>query len=1040
MSTLASKVGWGFPRNITLQSCRKIAGRRFLPVTRAFRTTSNLAAPDDDPTSIAEQAWNPIRDFTVSAQDDSNPSESEDIVDDAEPSTTRKQEATDTNTFSGTTLEIPVKPKDKSAYGSAVRRAGRNIKRPKESPRFTLPAWFLDRNVKLHEEVSGSTGTRLIACHGLESSSSSPLRLQPLLPELEPALATNPVPTNRALMPDSTSTQSFGKDVQSDSQVYEIDSNILTEISAMVTAGLRPSSGRFADGYAASKPHILLQSPKNGGTFFLDAVVNHVALKHRADVISIDAQDIAEIAAEYAGELPDMPSNSVRSLGYDTYLMMPRHDNQSTEEIAAEDEEYDDGDEDVDHNPRSRQPTFQSQSKAHIMPVVTFLGSAKLSEFLGAGRMLGSSGTSESSHQTSNSVENQSSFSHAAGDSAKTFVLLESFLDAAQIKRKEKLILNLSHATKLEGEESETVSTPSYISENPESNPSTPTPKPPPLDLIIAIKDYAELNATRTGGVVLNKLHEVIQKRRIDGQRVLVIGTTSSEDLIPSISKSGFKAIQTDPGQGPYRVIITPCITESVNSIFVLDEHSRIRQINSRHLRDMIRRIASQAHKVDTFILQSQLALDSAIVFSSGLADSVWSFDRVHRTATLTLGVLGEGKELEICHLAQALTILETSDSAKFAWIARDKEEERKLGTPPMSKSSGMDAREELEDRLKKIRKTCNSHEKKLLSGVVDAANLHTTFADVRVPSETIEALKTLTTLSLVRPEAFTYGVLATDKIPGLLLYGPPGTGKTLLAKAVAKESGATVLEIDGSDVYDMYVGEGEKNVKAIFTLARKLTPCVVFIDEADAIFGSRGTSSNRTSHRELINQFLREWDGMNDLSAFIMVATNRPYDLDDAVLRRLPRRLLVDLPTEKDREAILRIHLKDEVLDPSVCLATLAAQTPFYSGSDLKNLSVAAALACVREENNAARAHAGSGFYEYPSKRTLASRHFDKATEEISASISEDMSSLSAIKKFDEKFGDRRGRKKKSNGYGFGTLTEAEQNNMDAVRVRSAT
>lgn len=309
----------------------------------------------------------------------------------------------------------------------------------------------------------------------------------------------------------------------------------------------------------------------------------------------------------------------------------------------------------------------------------------------------------------------------------------------------------------------------------------------------------------------------------------------------------------------------------------------------------------------------------------------------------------------------------------------------------------------------------------------------------MHVPSETVEALKTLTSLSLIRPEAFSYGVLATNKIPGLLLYGPPGTGKTLLAKAVAKESGATVLEVSGSEVYDMYVGEGEKNVKAIFTLAKKLSPCVVFIDEADAIFGSRGGhSGNRTTHRELINQFLREWDGMNELSAFIMVATNRPFDLDDAVLRRLPRRLLVDLPVESDREAILRIHLKDETLDPSVSLSELAARTPFYSGSDLKNLSVAAALACVREETEKAMKHpADQGEYKYPEKRTLEKRHFEKAMEEISASISEDMSSLAAIRKFDEKYGDRKGRKKKRAGWGFGTVADANQQ-LETGRVRN--
>ena len=248
-----------------------------------------------------------------------------------------------------------------------------------------------------------------------------------------------------------------------------------------------------------------------------------------------------------------------------------------------------------------------------------------------------------------------------------------------------------------------------------------------------------------------------------------------------------------------------------------------------------------------------------------------------------------------------------------------------------------------------------------------------------------------------------------------------------------------------------MYVGEGEKNVRAIFTLAKKLTPCIVFIDEADAILGARTGGSNRTSHRELINQFLREWDGMTELSAFIMVATNRPFDLDEASLRRLPRRLLVDLPTEKDREAILKIHLQSELLDPEVSTSDLASQTPFYSGSDLKNVCVAAALACVREEFDTAAAAAASHTkddstdttspekkYEYPEKRTLHKRHFDKAMEEISASISEDMGSLSAIRKFDEKYGDRRGRRKKA-GFGYRTVGgEVEKVGSDAARVRN--
>jgi SpoVK/Ycf46/Vps4 family AAA+-type ATPase len=157
---------------------------------------------------------------------------------------------------------------------------------------------------------------------------------------------------------------------------------------------------------------------------------------------------------------------------------------------------------------------------------------------------------------------------------------------------------------------------------------------------------------------------------------------------------------------------------------------------------------------------------------------------------------------------------------------------------------------------------------------------------------------------------------------------------------------------------------------------------------------------------------------------------------VDEAVLRRLPRRLLLDLPIEADREAILKIHLKSEILDESVSLSQLAKDTPFYSGSDLKNLSVAAALACIREENDVAAKHAGEEPYVYPEKRILTKTHFDKAMEEISASISEDMSTLTAIRKFDEKYGDRKGRKKKAAALGFGGTTVVEKDS-GAARVR---
>ncbi|KAG6000169.1 hypothetical protein E4U54_001525 [Claviceps lovelessii] len=332
-----------------------------------------------------------------------------------------------------------------------------------------------------------------------------------------------------------------------------------------------------------------------------------------------------------------------------------------------------------------------------------------------------------------------------------------------------------------------------------------------------------------------------------------------------------------------------------------------------------------------------------------------------------------------------------------------------------------------------------NEYEKRISSGQIHRENLRTTFADVHAPQETISALKLLTSLALVRPDAFAYGVLSQDRIPGCLLYGPPGTGKTMLAKAVAKESGANMLEISGATVNDKWVGESEKLIRAVFTLAKRLEPCVVFIDEADSLLANRSMFSNRASHREHINQFLKEWDGLEETNAFIMVATNRPFDLDDAVLRRLPRKILVDLPLQPDRAAILRLLLRDETMDPAVCLDTVAHRTPYYSGSDLKNLCVAAAMAAVEEENHLASRHQGPEPYRYPDRRVLRPDHFDAALKQIPASISQDMLSLKQIRKFDQEYGNagRGGAARRKMGMGFGCQGDKEGVDANEARIR---
>ncbi|KAL8397557.1 hypothetical protein RB594_004315 [Gaeumannomyces avenae] len=329
-----------------------------------------------------------------------------------------------------------------------------------------------------------------------------------------------------------------------------------------------------------------------------------------------------------------------------------------------------------------------------------------------------------------------------------------------------------------------------------------------------------------------------------------------------------------------------------------------------------------------------------------------------------------------------------------------------------------------------------DENEQQLLPCIVKPETIKTTWDSVVCSPETKDSLQSLTSLVLTRPSEFSYGVLATERIAGCLLYGPPGTGKTLMARAIAKESGATMLEVSAAAVNDRWVGASERNVRAIFSLARKLAPVVVFLDEADSLLGSR-ESRNRGGHREVVNQFLREWDGLAETDAFIMVATNRPYDLDEAVLRRLPRKILVDLPLAPHRLEILRVLLRDERLDPqSVDLARLAADTELYSGSDLKHLCVAAAFHAVRDAVRARDASPDPAAHVFPDRRLLTGDHFARAMHEVSASVSPDAGSLKAIRKFDERYGDGQAkRRRQAAAVGFAVAPVA--NRSETARVR---
>ena len=197
-------------------------------------------------------------------------------------------------------------------------------------------------------------------------------------------------------------------------------------------------------------------------------------------------------------------------------------------------------------------------------------------------------------------------------------------------------------------------------------------------------------------------------------------------------------------------------------------------------------------------------------------------------------------------------------------------------------------------------------------------------------------------------------------RIPrGVLLVGPPGTGKTLLAKAIAGEAGVPFFSLSGSDFVEMFVGVGAARVRDMFQQAEAKAPCIVFIDELDALGKSRGTSivGGHDEREQTLNALLVEMDGFNSNNGVIvMAATNRPEMLDQALLRpgRFDRQVLVDRPDVRGREDILKVHVKAVRLDPSVNLSEIAAISPGFAGADLANLVNEAALLAARKDKSA--------------------------------------------------------------------------------------
>lgn len=245
------------------------------------------------------------------------------------------------------------------------------------------------------------------------------------------------------------------------------------------------------------------------------------------------------------------------------------------------------------------------------------------------------------------------------------------------------------------------------------------------------------------------------------------------------------------------------------------------------------------------------------------------------------------------------------------------------------------------------------------------------TFADVAGIDESKEELREVVEF-LREPQKF---LALGARIPkGVLLVGPPGTGKTLLAKAVSGEAGVPFFSISGSEFVEMFVGVGASRVRDLFDQAKRNSPCIVFVDEIDAVGRQRGAGlgGSHDEREQTLNQMLVEMDGFDtDTNIIIVAATNRPDILDPALLRpgRFDRRVVLDRPDVRGREEILKVHIKGKPIDPEVTLPVVAKSTPGFVGADLENLVNEAAILAARRN-----------------KKSIGQKEFEESIERVIA------------------------------------------------------
>ncbi|KAK6947854.1 ATPase, AAA-type, core [Dillenia turbinata] len=306
-----------------------------------------------------------------------------------------------------------------------------------------------------------------------------------------------------------------------------------------------------------------------------------------------------------------------------------------------------------------------------------------------------------------------------------------------------------------------------------------------------------------------------------------------------------------------------------------------------------------------------------------------------------------------------------------------------------------------------------NEFEKRIRPEVIPADQINVTFADIGALEEIKESLQELVMLPLRRPDLFKGGLLKPCR--GILLFGPPGTGKTMLAKAIAKEAGASFINVSMSTITSKWFGEDEKNVRALFTLAAKVAPTIIFVDEVDSMLGQRTRVGEHEAMRKIKNEFMTHWDGLMTKSGeriLVLAATNRPFDLDEAIIRRFERRIMVGLPSVENREMILKTLLAKENVEEGLDFKEIAMMTEGYTGSDLKEKKQRADAEGKISRNAEAPTQEENEQETVISLRPLNMEDFRQAKSQVAASFAAEGNVMSELKQWNDMYGEGGSRK----------------------------